>query len=147
MARGTEKRFTCKKCFNYLEMFSKLLWMYSHHFWLMMSPNRQQNVSATPKLGEALYFFAHGGDCFYLESASGLSKAQPLKYVCQLADLICIKLAPQCLGPALLEQDCYIESNRERFRLRNGMPYVGEANDHRTAFMFHISRIWTVAAG
>ena len=42
------------------------------------------------------------------------------------------------MGPALLEQEGYMESNRERFRLRNGMPYIGAAVDGTTS---HISPI------
>ena len=93
------------------------------------SRNHRQNVPASLKLGVALYFFAHGWDAFYLEAASGLSKPTALKYVHQVAELICTKLAPQWMGPVLLKQDNYMESNRERFRLRNGVPYVGAAID------------------
>ena len=93
------------------------------------SRNHRQNVPASLKLGVALYFFAHGGDAFHLEAASGLSKPTALRYVHQVAELICTKLAPQWMGPVLLEQDNYMESNRERFRLRNGVPYVGAAID------------------
>ena len=70
-----------------------------------MSRNHQQNVSASLKLGVALYCFAHGGDSFHLEAASGLSRPTALKYVHQVAELICTKLGPHWMGPALLEQE------------------------------------------
>jgi hypothetical protein len=47
------------------------------------------------KLGAALYYMAHGGHAFHLESASGLSKPTALKYVHEVADLFCSKLAPE----------------------------------------------------
>ena len=49
------------------------------------SRNSQQNVPACLKLGVALYYMAHGGDAIHLEAASGLSKANALKYVHEAA--------------------------------------------------------------
>ena len=125
---GTENRF--KKMFrSSRKVFDTILEVLSPFLNDGMSRNHQQNVSASLKLGVALYCFAHGGDCFHLEAASGLSKPTALKYVHQVAELICTKLGPHWMGPALLEQEGYMKSNRERFRLRNGMPYIGAAVD------------------
>ena len=33
------------------------------------------------------------------------------------------------MGPALLKEKGYMESDREHFQLRNGMPYFGAAAD------------------
>ena len=129
---GTEKRF--KKMFRLSrKVFNTILEVLSPFLNDGMSRNHQQNVSASLKLGVALYCFAHGGDSFHLEAASGLSRPTALKYVHQVAELICTKLGPHWMGPALLEQGArtfeegYMESNSERFRLRNGMPYIGAA--------------------
>ena len=93
------------------------------------SRNSQQNIPARLKLGVALYYMAHGGDAIHLESASGLSKATALKYVHEVAELICAHLAKKWMGEALLEEDGYMDGCRERFRLRNGFPLVGAAID------------------
>ena len=89
------------------------------------SYNRQQNIPARMKLGIALYYMAHGGDAAHLECSSGLTKATALKYVHQVAALICSQLAGKWMGESLLKEDGYMEGCRERFRLRNGFPYVG----------------------
>ncbi len=93
------------------------------------SLNPQKNTPAHLKLVVALYYMAHGGDAVHLEAASGLSKATALKYVHEVAELICSKLAIKWMGPALLNQEGYMENNRARFSLRNGFPYVGAAID------------------
>ncbi len=81
------------------------------------------------KLGIALYYMAHGGDAMHLEAASGLSKATALKYVHQVADLICTHLTKTWMGETLLKDDGFMELCRKRFRLRNGFPLVGAAID------------------
>ncbi len=91
--------------------------------------NSQQNIPACLKLGVALYCMAHCGDAIHLESASGLSKATALKYVHEGAELICAHLTKKGMGEALLEEDGYMDGCRERFRLRNGFPFVGAAID------------------
>jgi hypothetical protein len=93
------------------------------------SPNRRQNVSAELKLGVSLYYMAHGGDAIHLEAASGLSKATALKYLHQVAGLICSKLAPKWMGETILNDPNYMDANRERFRARNGFSKVGAAID------------------
>jgi hypothetical protein len=52
------------------------------------SRNSQQNISASLKLGVALYHMAHGGDAIHLEAASGILKATALKYLHQVAELL-----------------------------------------------------------
>ena len=89
----------------------------------------EQNISARLKLGIALYYMAHGGDAIHLEAASGLSKATALKYVHQVAELICTHLTKKLMGETLLKDDGYMEGCRERLRLRNGFPLVGAAID------------------
>ena len=91
------------------------------------SRNSQQNVPACLKLGVSLYYMAHGGDAMHLESASGLSKATALKYVHEVAELICAHLTKKWMGETLLEEEGYMDACRERFRLRNGFKYVGAA--------------------
>ena len=93
------------------------------------SRNKKQNIPSRLKLGIALYYMAHGGDAAHLESASGLTKATALKYVHRVAALICSQLAQKWMGESLLKEDGYMEGCRERFRLRNGFPYVGAAID------------------
>ena len=93
------------------------------------SCNSEQNISASLKLGIALYYMAHGGDAMHLEAASGLSKATALKYVHQVADLICTHLTKTWMGETLLKDDGFIERCRERCRLRNEFPLVGAAID------------------
>ena len=46
-----------------------------------MSRNHHKTYQQVLKLGVALYCFAHSGDSFHLEAASGLSKPTALKYV------------------------------------------------------------------
>ncbi len=91
------------------------------------SRNNQENLSARLKLGVALYYMAHGGDAIHLEAGS--AKATALKYVHQVADLICTHLKQKWMGEALLTKDKYMDGCRERFRLRNGFPLVGAAID------------------
>jgi hypothetical protein len=93
------------------------------------SRNSQQNVSARLKLGIALYYMAHGGDAIHLEAASGLSKATALKYLHEVAELICKQLSKKWMAGSLLEENGYMDSCRERFRLRNAFPFVGAAID------------------
>ncbi len=93
------------------------------------SCNSEENISARLKLGNALYYMAHGGDAKHLEAASGLSKVTPLKYVHQVADLICTHLTKTWMDETLLKDDGFMEGCRERFRLRNGFPLVGAAID------------------
>ncbi len=92
-----------------------------------LSSNSQQNVSARIKLGAALYYMAHCENAIHLEAASGLSKAIALKYVHQVAELICHKLSKNWMGEARLKEDGYMNACREHFRLRNGFPLVGAA--------------------
>ena len=73
------------------------------------SRNSQQNISARLKLGIALYYMAHGGDAIHLEAASGLTKATALKYVHQVAELICTHLTKKWMGEALLIDEGYME--------------------------------------
>jgi hypothetical protein len=97
------------------------------------SRNSQQNISArlnlTLKLEIELCYIAHGVDAIHLEAASGLSKATALKYVHQVAELICTHLTKKLMGETLLKDDGYMEGCRERFCLRNGFPLVGAAID------------------
>ena len=79
------------------------------------SRNSQQNTPASLKLGVALYFMAHGGDAIHLEAASGLSKSTALKYVHEVAELICTHLTKKWMGKALLEEDGYNKSLIEEF--------------------------------
>ncbi len=62
------------------------------------SQNSQQNISACLKLGVALYYMAHGGNAIHLKAASGLSNATALKYVHQVAALICAHLTKKWMG-------------------------------------------------
>ena len=80
------------------------------------SRNHQQDIPAHLKLGVALYFMAHAGDAVHLEAASGLSKATALKYVHEVAELICTHLTKKFMSKALLEEDGYMDGCRERFR-------------------------------
>ena len=96
---------------------------------MQLSCNSEQNISARLKLGIAPYYMAHCGDAIHLEAASGLSKATALKYVHQVAELICTHLTKKLMGETLLKDDGYMEGCRERFCLRNGFPLVGAAID------------------
>ena len=119
---GTEKRF--QKLF-------RLVWMYCRHSWMTVwiatSSKMYQQVENLERL---LWFYSQWritGDSFHLEAASGLSR--PTAYVHQVEELICTKTGPHCMGPALLKEKGYMESDREHFQLRNGMPYFGAAAD------------------
>ena len=90
------------------------------------SYNTEQNIPASLKLGVALYYMAHGGDAIHLEAAS---EATALKYLHRVAELICTHLACKWMGESILKENGYMEANRERFRRRNGFPYVGAAID------------------
>ena len=52
-----------------------------------------------------------------------------LKYVHQVVESSAPKLGPQWMGPALLTEEGYMESNWERFRLKSSMSYIGAAVD------------------
>jgi hypothetical protein len=79
-----------------------------------MSPGH--NIPAGLKLGVALYYMVHGGDAIHLEAASWLSKLTALKYLHEVAELICTHLTQKWIGKALLEEDGYMDGCRERFR-------------------------------
>jgi hypothetical protein len=60
---------------------------------------------------------ADSGNAIHLEAASGLSKATALKYVHQVANLMCTHLTKKWMGEALLKDDGYMESLQKAISL------------------------------
>ena len=94
------------------------------------SRNKKQNICARMKIGIALYFFAHGGSGQNLGNNCGMKKSAALKYVHQVAGLICRKLSHKWMGDGIFNGlPNYMEECRARFHARHGFPNVGGCID------------------
>ncbi len=91
--------------------------------------NSVQNMTAPAKLGISLYFMAHCMDGDVLGGAAGLERHTALKYLHQVAYVICSELSKDWIGDAILNQPEYIWKVTARFQVRRGMPYVAAALD------------------